>query len=386
MAFRETATAMPRWRIVHIPGELPNPEEKQATVDVIASKFEPKLGSTLVRQLNTIAPLENLGHVKRVRKSFLEGKLELSIILCVAGDHLGDLEKDLPQTVIELTKAYQLEPFMARVPKYTASSREEWEAQCQHWPTSYHPNLANGAVIVDPSLREIIACGHDQTGSWQVSHNKCLTQECDSNIENKLEGTVSLPCHNVEIQSEHVGVKDAEHERDENINLKASDSLDVFAKDGEWHPLKHAVLVAIEMAAKRDNELFPDQRFLPYKDGSKSDLSGFSIKRQKMTMCKENTDGAQDIPSIEYKLPFASEDIPRPYLCTGFDVYVTREPCAMCAMALVHERVRRVFYAFSNQKNGALGSAYRLHGIKSLNHHYTVFRIEVPDEILVELI
>ena len=96
-----------------------------------------------------------------------------------------------------------------------------------------------------------------------------------------------------------------------------------------------------------------------------------------MIIYKEIMDEVQDIPSVEYKLPFIVEDIPRPYLCTGFDVYVTQELCAMCAMALVHERVYRVFYAFSNQKSGALSSAYRLHRIKSLNHHYTMYRIDM---------
>ena len=53
-----------------------------------------------------------------------------------------------------------------------------------------------------------------------------------------------------------------------------------------------------------------------------------------------------------------------------------------CAMALVHHRFKRVFYAFPNPVNGALGGVYRLHGEKSLNHHYNVFRISVPDAYL----
>ena len=32
------------------------------------------------------------------------------------------------------------------------------------------------------------------------------------------------------------------------------------------------------------------------------------------------------------------------YYLTGYDLYIFREPCIMCAMALVHSRVRRVFY------------------------------------------
>ncbi|KAJ0085380.1 hypothetical protein Patl1_06850 [Pistacia atlantica] len=64
----------------------------------------------------------------------------------------------------------------------------------------------------------------------------------------------------------------------------------------------------------------------------------------------------------------------RPYLCTGYDIYLVWEPCVMCAMALVHQRIRRIFYAFPNPNAGALGSIHRLQGEKSLNHHYAVFR------------
>ncbi|CAG2065719.1 unnamed protein product [Timema podura] len=62
-----------------------------------------------------------------------------------------------------------------------------------------------------------------------------------------------------------------------------------------------------------------------------------------------------------------------PYLCTGYDIYLTREPCAMCAMALVHSRVRRVFYGSPTQ-SGALGTNAVVHCLKGLNHRYEVFR------------
>ncbi|CAL8468581.1 g8121 [Coccomyxa elongata] len=64
----------------------------------------------------------------------------------------------------------------------------------------------------------------------------------------------------------------------------------------------------------------------------------------------------------------------KPYLCTGYDCYTVREPCAMCAMALVHSRVRRVIYSVPDEQFGALGGAFRLHGQRSLNHHYQVYR------------
>lgn len=63
------------------------------------------------------------------------------------------------------------------------------------------------------------------------------------------------------------------------------------------------------------------------------------------------------------------------YLCSGYDCYVYLEPCVMCSMALLHSRIRRVFYVQSNPKGG-LGSIYSLHFCKQLNHHFEVFRCE----------
>ncbi|PNH08162.1 tRNA-specific adenosine deaminase-like protein 3 [Tetrabaena socialis] len=67
---------------------------------------------------------------------------------------------------------------------------------------------------------------------------------------------------------------------------------------------------------------------------------------------------------------------PRPYMCTGFDCFVVREPCVMCAMALVHSRVERVVYAVPDGAHGALGGCRRLHACRSLNHNYKVYRME----------
>lgn len=61
------------------------------------------------------------------------------------------------------------------------------------------------------------------------------------------------------------------------------------------------------------------------------------------------------------------------YLCTGCDVYVTSEPCVMCAMALLHSRVRRVFFAKPSPGRGGLKSLRRMHCERGLNHAFQVF-------------
>jgi tRNA(adenine34) deaminase len=50
------------------------------------------------------------------------------------------------------------------------------------------------------------------------------------------------------------------------------------------------------------------------------------------------------------------------------DLYVTKEPCAMCAGALVHTRVRRVIFGCADPAGGAAGSVVNLLQMPTLNH------------------
>jgi len=56
----------------------------------------------------------------------------------------------------------------------------------------------------------------------------------------------------------------------------------------------------------------------------------------------------------------------------GSTLYVTLEPCAMCAMAMVHARVARVVFAASDPKTGACGSVFDLLGDPRHNHRVLV--------------
>src|SRR6266498_5533857 len=53
---------------------------------------------------------------------------------------------------------------------------------------------------------------------------------------------------------------------------------------------------------------------------------------------------------------------------TDCDLYVTKEPCAMCAGALVHTRVRRVIFGCADPAAGAAGSVINLLHMSTLNH------------------
>ena len=64
---------------------------------------------------------------------------------------------------------------------------------------------------------------------------------------------------------------------------------------------------------------------------------------------------------------------------TDCEMFVTIEPCAMCAGALIHARLSRLIYGASDPKAGAAGSALQVLNHPSLNH-----QMEVKSGVLAE--
>ena len=60
------------------------------------------------------------------------------------------------------------------------------------------------------------------------------------------------------------------------------------------------------------------------------------------------------------------------YRLPGCELYVTLEPCAMCAGAIMHARIARVIYGARDPKTGVHGSVVDLFAVERLNHHTTV--------------
>ena len=58
----------------------------------------------------------------------------------------------------------------------------------------------------------------------------------------------------------------------------------------------------------------------------------------------------------------------RNYRLPGAELFVTLEPCPMCAGAIVQARVARVVYAASDPRAGAFGSAFDIRTLEGLNH------------------
>ena len=68
----------------------------------------------------------------------------------------------------------------------------------------------------------------------------------------------------------------------------------------------------------------------------------------------------------------AAAEILGNYRLPGCELYVTLEPCAMCAGAMMHARLARVVFGASDPKTGACGSVVNLFEQEKLNHHTEV--------------
>ena len=67
------------------------------------------------------------------------------------------------------------------------------------------------------------------------------------------------------------------------------------------------------------------------------------------------------------------------YRLLNTTLYVTLEPCSMCAGALIHARVKRVVYGANDPKGGAAGSVFEILGTDKLNH-----KVEVTSGVLAK--
>ena len=68
------------------------------------------------------------------------------------------------------------------------------------------------------------------------------------------------------------------------------------------------------------------------------------------------------------------------YRLPGCELFVTLEPCAMCAGAMIHARIRRLVYAAADPKAGAVCSVLMVLNHPQLNHQMAVSSGEFAEE------
>ncbi|KAI0081582.1 hypothetical protein K474DRAFT_1249490 [Panus rudis PR-1116 ss-1] len=67
------------------------------------------------------------------------------------------------------------------------------------------------------------------------------------------------------------------------------------------------------------------------------------------------------------------------YLLTSLTVFLSHEPCIMCGMALLHSRVKEIFYLIPMEKTGGCGSVACVPKLEGVNHRYAISRWKIGE-------
>lgn len=396
----------------------------------VGTIFDPKSTSTIVSELSRLLPLQQLNHLKRISKT--------KIILCsidAITDFVatsGTMKKFRQYVLDEAHRGNERAKIvLSEWEKNRDSSLQASNDQIEindYWLNERltHVSLLNSAEPVVGLILELYLaeCGI----SHELLHGLCSNVQIAAVAAHQpllkwqyVEANAKWPCkfHPNKYLEDIVGGKlfsaeqTAFHIRMMNVcqylRRKLTKSVVGIAVDPrtlnilaigydnvQSHPLMHCAMVLIDAVARTqcggawthllcgcDGAADKDDCTLV---GSSEQMRALiNDKFPNVRFGAERVNGTSSAPPIDYGINDASllpndskiDNLAKygPYLCTGYDVYLSHEPCTMCSMALVHSRVKRLFFETVSE-TGALYSLVKLHTIKALNHHYEVFHVE----------
>ncbi|XP_065661737.1 probable inactive tRNA-specific adenosine deaminase-like protein 3 isoform X2 [Hydra vulgaris] len=263
----------------------------------------------------------SLSHLKRIKET--EDKKELLVIIGKVSliGNVSCLFKDerLQQYIENFIHC-----FVSDSPPLT---RQQFLEASKYWPVQFHESKIMKSIIEGTHLNEA-----EIKQGLEFMH---LVQDIFS-TENRSAAVIVNPVDN-------------------SILAVAHDHT-------ESDPLKHAVMVAIDTIAWQQNGGAYNLKYRKNDDGfciidSNHLLNNLLTLNSKVYQNLKSGSGGSG------------------YLCTGYDIYLTHEPCVMCSMALLHSRIRRVFFRKSNVTNGGVQSVFKIHCEESLNHHFEVYKM-----------
>ncbi|KAA1469765.1 cytidine deaminase-like protein [Dentipellis sp. KUC8613] len=124
------------------------------------------------------------------------------------------------------------------------------------------------------------------------------------------------------------------------------------------HPLRHSVLNVIrKVADHRAPPASPPHDAAPIPTSAPTSTS---------------TSTSTPVPSSPAQEPPSNARNGQNYLLTGRTLFTTHEPCIMCAMALLHSRVKEIVYVHAMGLTGGCGGAACVPRLEGVNHRYSV--------------
>ncbi|XP_055374093.1 probable inactive tRNA-specific adenosine deaminase-like protein 3 [Condylostylus longicornis] len=388
----------------------------------VASIAEKKQFSSLIFELNKYLPFDNLSHLKRIRKN--------DVIICKLNDlitftseienecHLKSTIEDLNLECNEILDILRNEKLakihvhrsiligylkakgisdngflqklcddlkIVDIPSKQSLLRWQYEEMNKIWPCKFHPN----------KQMELLHKNENFTSNELIFHQTIIMiikkiMNLEKNLYKNVGICVDPRTNSVVAMSTNLAPTQCGTPSSFHINEK----------------IKHCPILLIDFVARTQNGgiwKYENIKFLENTNDEKEfcgilkeyvellrcGLGDEQIGAQKININNQKGNSNKIIKEMVGNVPnncndFYGEDEQNnlekygPYLCTGYDIYFLKEPCLMCAMALIHSRARRIFFVESTN-DGALKTCTKLHTAKGLNHHYEVFQCSIID-------
>ncbi|KAI0771165.1 hypothetical protein BD413DRAFT_551498 [Trametes elegans] len=304
---------------------------------------DPRLAATMLRWLKqTGFDIPSMAHLKRIRK--LDDKM--SMVLVLAREH--------PQVPALPDHVDLSAPYLVTVPKTAALTMTSLKLKSSLWPTIYAPRKkfepepwSKGRVHwACEAMGEVVKMARAAAAKGELPIAAYVPVPFDE--ETRVATQVFEP-------------------------LSARDSRQSAA-----HPLRHCIINLVRAvgeqrasssSARPKSPLPQPTPMIDVPSPSPESATATPLAADQVSAALSS--GRPQTPSG----PSCSEvRNGAHYLLTSLTLFTTHEPCVMCSMALLHSRVKEVFYLFPMGKTGGCGSITCVPRLEGVNHRYAVNR------------
>ncbi|KAJ8956426.1 hypothetical protein NQ317_018690 [Molorchus minor] len=286
-----------------------------------------------ISNLNSILPIPELVHLKRVKEKDILlfptngiNEEELHVMLKEKRFEISQLENNFKTVMV------------AGIPP---KIRRQYDAVHKIWPCNFHSNKYLEKLSTNTLFSELEMSRHEDFMRVAID----VAKYAKENYFTKSKIGVVV------------------------VDPKINSIVAVGYSNTTEGPCRHAAMVAIDNVAKTQNggtwgvDDIPREHTELNENGFPQDVLNYS----------RESHGMIRFGATWFKGKSELKEPPEgPYLCTDYYIYLTHEPCVMCAMGLVHSRAKRIFFGVKSS-NGGLKTLCKIHTVKNLNHHYEVF-------------